>query len=217
MVKKKGASKAAASADPESTAGSSTKTTTKTTSTTTSGFADQAYKNGILDPISSKPPKNLEDIRRRYAQPRRTASPTESAYEDYVYNVGSAVNESTMVVEVSGQLLKKYDGRGYQRAFNQAFTAFPKDVGFNDGLSTPQPDFVEGVEKQEFRPFPVDEYVKGAVLYKDNPHSVTLSHVAGEWKGPGKDMAEARLQSAYDGAALVYARKIGRASCRERV
>jgi hypothetical protein len=35
---------------------------------------------------------------------------------------------------------------------------------------------------------------------------VTLPHLAGEWKGPGKDMARARLRSAYDGAALVYAR-----------
>ncbi|KAL1844419.1 hypothetical protein VTK73DRAFT_2590 [Phialemonium thermophilum] len=201
-----GRASASAARSDVTAASTSTKTTSKTTSTTTSGFADQAYRNGILDPVSSKPPRNLDDIRSRFAQPRRTASPTESAYEDYVYNVASAVNESTMVVEVSGQLLKKYDGRGYPRAFNQAFTAFPRDVGFNDGLSTPQPDFVEGVEKQGFRPFPVNDHVEGAVLYRDNPHSVVLPHVAGEWKGPGKDMTEARLQSAYDGAALVYAR-----------
>jgi hypothetical protein len=44
------------------------------------------------------------------------------------------------------------------------------------------------------------------VLFKDDPFSVTLPHIAGEWKGRGKDMAEAKMQSAYDGAALVYAR-----------
>jgi hypothetical protein len=33
-----------------------------------------------------------------------------------------------------------------------------------------------------------------------------LPHLAGEWKGPGKNRIEARTQSAYDGAALVYGR-----------
>ncbi|KAL2023486.1 hypothetical protein VTK56DRAFT_2482 [Thermocarpiscus australiensis] len=44
------------------------------------------------------------------------------------------------------------------------------------------------------------------MLFKDDPFSLTLPHMAGEWKGRGKDMEEARLQSAFDGAALVYAR-----------
>lgn len=200
MAKKKGTNKVSA---PESTVESST---TKTTSTTSSGFAIQARKNGILNPLSSKPPENLEDIRKRYPQPRGTASPTESVYEDYVNTVGGVPNEATMVFEVGAQLLKKYDDKGYKRAFNQTFTGFPKDVGFNNALSVPQPDFVEGLRMEEYRPFPVDEHVSGAVLYKDDPLSLTLPHLAGEWKGPGKDMAEARLQSAYDGAALVYAR-----------
>ncbi|KAK0621404.1 hypothetical protein B0T17DRAFT_508754 [Bombardia bombarda] len=197
MGRKKG------SAPPDSAGDSSS---IKTTSITSSGFAILARKNGILNPSSSKPPENLGAIRERYAQPRETASPTESAYGDYVDTVDRACNEATMVVEVSGQLLKKYPRGGYTRAFNQAFTAFPNDVGFNNGLSAPQPDFVEGPEMQDYLPFPVDEYVGGAVLYKENPRSVTLAHLAGEWKGPGKDMENARLQSAYDGAALVYAR-----------
>lgn len=55
-----------------------------------------------------------------------------------------------------------------------------KDVGFNDGLSAPQPDFVEGLCMQEYEPFLVNEYVSSAVLYKDNPCSLTLPHIAGE-------------------------------------
>ncbi|KAK3686136.1 hypothetical protein B0T22DRAFT_500801 [Podospora appendiculata] len=140
----------------------------KTASTTTSGFAVQAYKNGILPPALSKPPTNLGDIRKRHRQRSGTASPT--------------------------------------KVYNQPFTGFPKDVGFNNGLSAPQPDFIEGLGMQEYRPFPVDEHVSGAVLYKDNLLSLTLPHLAGEWKGPGKDMVGARLQSGYDGAALVFAR-----------
>ncbi|KAF3763131.1 hypothetical protein M406DRAFT_323017 [Cryphonectria parasitica EP155] len=111
-----------------------------------------------------------------------------------------------MVVEVCTDLLKRSPEEGYTRAFNQAFTEFPKDVGFNNSLSAPQPDFVEGLDAREYRPVPVDECISGAVLYKDNPHSITLPHLAGEWKGRDQNMEKARLQSAFDGAALVYSR-----------
>ncbi|KAH0551459.1 hypothetical protein GP486_007327 [Trichoglossum hirsutum] len=202
MAKKKEANKASASASLGFTATSSG---TKTASTS-SGFAIQAEKNGILDPLGSKPPTNLEDIQKRYARSRGTASPTESAHQDYVYIAGAADNEATMVVEVNPRLLKSYEGRGYRKTFNQQFTGFPKGVGFNNGLSAPQPDFVEGLDMREYDPFPVDQYVSGAVLCNDSRRSLTLPHLAGEWKGRGKDMEEAGLQSSYDGAALVYAR-----------
>lgn len=180
-------------------------TTTRSISITASGFDVQARKNGILDPRDSKPPVNLEDIRRRIAKSRQTASPLESVYEDYAYAVRGAANEATMLGETL-PLLKTYPREPYTKVLNQAFTGYPKNVGFNNGLSTPQPDFVEGIEMPEYRPFPVDEYIKGAVLYKDDRRSVTLPHIAGEWKGPDGSMAEATLQSSYDGASLVYAR-----------
>jgi hypothetical protein len=34
--------------------------------------------------------------------------------------------------------------------FDQAFTGFPKNAGFNNGLSAPQPGFVEGLEMEEY-------------------------------------------------------------------
>ncbi|KAI9779176.1 MAG: hypothetical protein M1839_007711 [Geoglossum umbratile] len=203
MARKKGANRASTSAPLELTDVSSG---TKTTSTTLSGFAVQAYENGILDPPCSKPPTNLEDIQKRHAISRETASPTESVHQDYVWTVEAAENESTMVTEVNTRLLKMYQGQGYRKVFNQQFTGFPKDVGFNNDLSAPQPDFVEGLNMLEYKPFPVNKNVSGAVLYKDNIRSLTLPHLAGEWKGRGKNMEKARLQSSYDGAALVYAR-----------
>jgi hypothetical protein len=179
-------------------------TKTKTTSTASSGFALQAYENGILDPSNSRPPTNLEEIRQRIARSRGTASPTESTYGDYVDQVDRATNEATVVGEML-PLLKKYP-KGYGRTLNQAFTAFPKDVGFNNGLSAPQPDYIEGLEIGEYRPVPIDKQARGAVLYKGDRRSVTLPHIAGEWKGPDRRMKQAELQSAYDGAALVFAR-----------
>ncbi|KAH7019512.1 hypothetical protein EDB80DRAFT_203917 [Ilyonectria destructans] len=203
MGKKKEAKKASASAHPESTIQSSS--TTRTTSTTSSGFALQAHKNGILRPFDSKPPENCEVIRQRLAKSRETASPPGSVYERYAHRVDAAQNEATMVAKVV-PLLKEYEGWDYDAMFDHPFSGFPKDVGFNNGLSAPQPDFVEGLTMDQYSPFPVDEYVSGAALYKDDPYSMTLPHMAGEWKGRGKDMEEARLQSAYTGAALVYAR-----------
>ncbi|KAH8909326.1 hypothetical protein BR93DRAFT_868494, partial [Coniochaeta sp. PMI_546] len=180
--------------------------TTKTTSTTSSGFAIQAYKNGILQTVSSKPPAHIADILEQHTRSRTSAAPTEPEYKSYANRVARARNEATMIVEVSGKLLKEYDDESYSRVFNQAFTGFPRDVGFNNGLSAPQPDFVEGLEMQEHDPFPIHKYLSGAVLYKDDPLSLTLPHLAGEWKGPDGKMEEATLQSGYDGAALVYAR-----------
>jgi hypothetical protein len=185
----------------------STTGTTKAISTTTSGFAIKASKNGILNQLTSKAPVNLDDICRRYAESCASASPTESLYERYVKIVddAQAQNESTMLYKTSQALLKEYDG-GYIQELNQTFTNFPKAVGFNNGLSAPPPHFIEGLIVEEYDPFPVDEYVNGAVLCKDGRKSLTLPHLAGEWKAFDKSMKEAAEQSAYDGSAVVYAR-----------
>ncbi|KAF3768264.1 hypothetical protein M406DRAFT_251172 [Cryphonectria parasitica EP155] len=200
MAEKKDTGKSALSASPDPTR----RTRTTTISTTAPGFSSRARDNGILNPRNCKAPTNLDNLREQYAESRYSASPTESAFKDYIDEVEDAPNEATMV-EVGGQLLKKYPRDGYKRVLNQAFTGFPKNVGFNNGLSAPQPDYAQGLEKDKFRPFPIYQ-IDGAIIYKDDPDSLTLPHLAGEWKGPGKDMREARLQSAYDGASLVYAR-----------
>jgi hypothetical protein len=177
----------------------------KSISTTTSGFALKAQKNGILDLSRSKAPKNIQDIRKRIEEPRESPSPTKSEYDDYVDKVGAASNEATMVYTVGTHVIKEYREKGYKKVFDQQLTAFPKNAGFNDGLSAPKPDFLEGPETQDYGKFPADK-VKGLILVKDDIHFPTLPHIAGEWKGYGKDKKRAELQSAYDGAVLVYAR-----------
>ncbi|CAH0021701.1 unnamed protein product [Clonostachys rhizophaga] len=126
---------------------------TKTTSTTSSGFDVQAYKNGLLQPPYSKPPTNLEDHRKQHARSRATASPPEPEYKRRVEGAG---NEAIVAAQVSRHVLKEYGDEGYNQSFGRSFTGFPDDVGFNDGLSAPQPDFVEGLEIEEYGPFPVD-------------------------------------------------------------
>ncbi|KAI1349806.1 hypothetical protein F5Y01DRAFT_316483 [Xylaria sp. FL0043] len=202
MARKKGSNRTSASAS-ESTVGSST---TQTTSTTMSGFRLKTYKNNLLPPRLSKPPSNLENIHERHTRSRASPPPTESEHKCFMKRVAGAPNESTVLVETSSKLLKEYNDEGYKRVFNKKFTGFSEYVGFNEGLSAPQPDFVEGLEMTEYRPFYIDDHIKGAVIYKDDPFSLTLPHLAGEWKARGKNMEQAMLQSAYDGAVFVFAR-----------
>lgn len=164
-------------------------------------------RNGILRPQDSLPPVNLASILERHMRSRQSATPPESLYLAYVNRVDRAGNMPTMVHEVTRHMMEEYDDdAGYKKAFNRAFTAFPEDVGFNDCLSTPQPGFVEGLEADEFRPVRAIWRIAGAVVYKDDPYSITLPHLAGEWKGPAGNMAGATMQCGYSGAALVYAR-----------
>jgi len=140
---------------------------------------------------------------------RGTASPTESEYEVAAHKLLVAENEGTIAEETS-KLLKDYCVTEYRRATNLPFNDFPKNVGFNNGLSAAQPDMIEGLEMPDFDPFPVFEELGGAAIPYLSPNAITLPHLAGEWKGPGKDMNLARLQAAYGGASMVYGRNIAR-------
>ncbi|KAK0702167.1 hypothetical protein B0H67DRAFT_523877, partial [Lasiosphaeris hirsuta] len=103
------------------------------------------------------------------------------------------------------KMLKEYPEKGYQESFSQALTRFPKDVGFNNGLSAARPDFVQGLVQQEFQHIAVNN-IPGAVIHKDKRYPTTLPHIGGEWKKSGGDLKMAETQAGYDGAAFVYAR-----------
>ncbi len=139
-------------------------TATKINSTMMPGFAMQAFQNGQLCPLHSKRPTNLEAIRTRFAASRGTPSPTESVHEAYVWKTASGINKDTTIHEMNRTLLKENPKQGCNSAFKLACTGIPKDVGFNNCLPIPQPDFVEGLQMQEFYPFPVSEYISGAVV-----------------------------------------------------
>jgi hypothetical protein len=147
----------------------------------------QAFRNGMLPPRRSQPPTNLQAIRERHARSRASASPSESRFRYYVSRVKGACNKATMVFVVGRKLLKDYDDDwGYRKVFDKEFDGFPKEVGFNNGLSPPRPDFAEGLEMMAFHPFKtIDEHVEGAVLHEDDPDSLTLPHLAGEWEAGG--------------------------------
>jgi hypothetical protein len=94
--------------------------------------------------------------------------------------------------------------------YNQALNDFPKSVGFNTGLSAPQPDMIEGLDLREFKPFPVRQELGGAAVPTSENNATTLPHLAGKWKARGKDMIQAQTQAAYNGACMVYGRQKAR-------
>ncbi|KAI8665433.1 hypothetical protein NCS56_00979100 [Fusarium sp. Ph1] len=175
----------------------------KTKSMTTNDFQGQAIANGILDPLRSMPCQNTKETPRRLNRNRESASPTGSEYELYCEKIDTAGNEAVVVQQIL-RLFQDYDGK-YNIEMNRAFSALPKDLGFNNGLSASQPDFVQGLTREEFLPAGPSN-IQGAVLFKDDLTFTTLPHFAGEWKSRSRDMVEATLQSGYDGAAMVYGR-----------
>ena len=198
-------SRKSSNSEAKSKSSATTESSSKTVSTTDSNFPPLAYANGILQEPNAKPPTNVNLLQDRVDRHRGTASPTESEYEVAAHKLLVAENEGTIAEETS-KLLKDYRVTEYRRATNLPFKDFPKNVGFNNALSAAQPDMIEGLEMPEFDPFPVSEELGGAAVPYFPPNAITLPHLAGEWKGPGKDMNLARLQAAYDGASMVYSR-----------
>jgi hypothetical protein len=181
-------------------------------STTKSGFKSLALCNGILNENFSKPPTNLKERQSRIDRERESASPTEAEYAYFASCVKGAANEATIMMDVN-TLLKRHNRPGYQTQCNAAFSNFPKDVGFNNGLSAAQPDLVEGLNASEFDRFPVFAKLSGAATLYGNGSdgaATTLPHIAGELKGPGGMLAVSHLQGAYDCACMVYGRNEAR-------
>lgn len=132
-------------------------------------------------------------------------SPDVADYKEHLYDVVTVDNEDTVKQTVLAQI-KKYKDGGYRSAFNQQFTEYPSKVGFNNGLSTPKPDLIQGISLQAFEPYPVKDQLDGSAVPTSSLFPITLAHIAGEFKRPGGDLIQAQGQAAYDGASLVYGR-----------
>jgi hypothetical protein len=79
----------------------------------------------------------------------------------------------------TSKLLKEYR-REYCQVYNQALNDFSKSVGFNTGLSAPQPDIIKGLDLREFKPFPVRQQLGRAAVPTSENNATTLLHLAGE-------------------------------------
>jgi hypothetical protein len=186
-----------------------TSSSTKTVSTSDPRFQQIAVNNGVLVPRNSTQPNNFDETHNYLNRPRESASPSLDEYNQYLFDADTADNEDTLKLAVIGQL-KKYNDGSYRSAYNQQFTEYPSNAGFNDGLSTPKPDLIQGFNLEAFEPYPVKDQLGGSAVPTPSLYPITLAHMAGEFKRPGGDLIQARCQAAYDAACLVYGRNTAR-------
>jgi hypothetical protein len=137
---------------------------------------------------------------------REEPPPSKAEFQKYVLAVLNSANEAEVVHILRGYLWNDSYDSTYTTKIDVGFTNILQDVGFNNEAAPPQPDIVQGFQEQTFRRDLLHS-IAGAVPHKRPDGSVTLPHLAGELKHlRGGDMLQARLQSCYDGAALVWAR-----------
>lgn len=181
----------------------------KSISTTSVGFEQRAFQNGILNPLKSAPfPVNDKDIKRRLDQSRGSASPPQSQYNRFVGRLDNAINETKTIEMYDKYVFQDSEDRHYDSGYlvqpDKGWTAFPSNLGFNNGLSVPKPDKLEGFSRSKFPPS-INE-IQGTTLVKDDANYITLPHMTVEYKAKNKSAHEAKVQSMYNGAAMVYGR-----------
>ncbi|KAJ4387606.1 hypothetical protein N0V93_008202 [Gnomoniopsis smithogilvyi] len=185
----------------------------KSHSTTDHRFEAAFRTNGGVDALNSCsfPPSNMTEIGAHLDRSRDSASPDSSQHRRFLNSLQCANNERDIESLMQGRVFKdtNKDDRlqdiDYRANVDKQWVAFPKDVGFNNNLSAPKPDLVEGYAQRSFPPF-INELGGSATLVHDSETYVALPHFAAEFKDYGKSMREAEVQTGYDGAHMVYAR-----------
>lgn len=182
---------------------------TRSISTTSEGFENRALDNGVLDAVRSGKQEVVEsDVKKKLLASRGSASPTQSQYNKFADRIVEASNEQGTIAVYSKYIFQDTEDThfdiGYRRKEDKMWTEFPKNVGFNNGLSAPKPDMIEGFSRDTFPP--TIEYIKASRLVRDEPRYVALPHMAVEYKAREKSLHEAKVQAGYDGAAMVYGR-----------
>ncbi len=177
----------------------------KTVSTTDPQFARMAEENGILDRFDSVEPVNFDEVRTRLEQSRNSPEPDLQEFQDFCKRIQLSQNEPG-VAQAIMPLLCRRTGEGYTQVYDQKFTMFPSNVGFNDGLSPAKPDFVEAYVATTFKPYPLVRLLGGSAVPVPGGRPIALAHIAGEIKRLSGDMECAMCQAAYDAATLIYGR-----------
>ena len=177
----------------------------KTVSTTDPQSARMAEENGILDRFDSIDPVNFDEVRARLEQSRNSPDPDLQEFRDFRKRIQLSQNEQGVAQAVMPLLCRCTD-EDYTQVYNQKFTMFPSNVGFNDGLSPAKPDFIEAYVAKMFKPYPLIRLLGGSAVPVPGGHAIALAHIAGEFKRLSGDMECAMCQAAYDAATLIYGR-----------
>ena len=160
--------------------------------------------NGVLDRKKSRAPDNLRERKLQLDVALDHALP-EMEYETYVREVETLCDRMELFL-AADKLLDTPRGLDYRRQPSLAFTALPPGLGFNNGLQTPNADFVEGLTMEAFPTFSMYRMEQSIMVHKEGGKAVILPHLAGILRLESDSRQEAMARSAYAGAALVYVR-----------
>ena len=164
-----------------------------------------AEENGILDRFDSIDPVNFDKVRARLEQSRNSPDPGLQELKDFRKRIQLSQNKQGVAQAVM-PLLCRRTGEGYTQIYDQKFTMFPSNVGFNDGLSPAKPDFIEAYVANAFKPYPLIRRLGGSAVPVPGGRPIALAHIAGDFKRLSGDMECAMCQAAYDAATLIYGR-----------
>ncbi|KEY75027.1 hypothetical protein S7711_10455 [Stachybotrys chartarum IBT 7711] len=176
-----------------------------TITTTHPGLAQMLAERNVLGDSPSRHPSNQTPLLKRLEKNAPTSPPDLDQFTDYLDAIKTAPNELTIHNRILS-LMKTYTGEGYGEAISQQLTIFREDLGSNNGIVAPAPDYIQGLRDSRFDDFPIRQLIPEAVLYPTKQNSLALAHIAGEVKATGHNPAGGITQCTYYGAALVYAR-----------
>lgn len=181
-------------------------------SPTTPEFAQKYLQNGNLDIIDSSQVPLAGTTQAQILSPRSSPSPPPEAFTGFIKHVQRASTKTDLARIFDRRILKALDDDGnndllptdYEVRLHQPWTAFPQNVGFNNGLAAPRPARVEGFLASTFPP-PILAALGGSVTPVENGlYPLALPHFAIEFTDAGNDMQQ--RAPGYAGAAMVYAR-----------
>ncbi|KAK0655262.1 hypothetical protein B0T16DRAFT_318489, partial [Cercophora newfieldiana] len=105
------------------------------------------------------------------------------------------------------RIMREYNDPQYIRAYVRAITEIPSQ-DFNDGLSNPFPNVLEGLDTED-----LPSHLHDNGLHKKK--WLSFCHFAAEFKRADGNLHDATVQAAYDGAVLVNARDRALAEARQ--
>lgn len=178
-----------------------------------SEFEKTFRANGGLTIFESEqlPPCNEAEIKAYMDQPRRSPSPTSSDYQFFLRGRSRNSSDRDIQNRTRRQVLRDVDmddkllNIDYGANLLQQWVAFPKNVGFNNSLPAPKPDWIEGYAQRSF-PASIRQMGGAATLIHSQPTFIGLPHFAAEVKAYGDNKRKAEVLAGYDGAHMAFAR-----------
>ncbi|KAK3371881.1 hypothetical protein B0H63DRAFT_281825 [Podospora didyma] len=136
-------------------------------SSTSASFQAQLARNGVRSYMASEKSPNYEELVRHLNEPCGSLpEDLYRKYEDYKSCFHAATNEQA-VFRLVNQVVQLPTGKPFGALCDWPSDGLPANVGFNDGLASPKPEYVEGLSATVFDQDLLGQ-IPGAILAGEN-------------------------------------------------